>query len=156
MAVKIKCKGTVLSQDLAGIAYIAVAQVIDIDLPDIEMETFEADTLGNTDAGIPYFATGRTEGGSFSANIFYDPKDASHIDWVSYLSTNSGTIDGVTAADRAYEVSMLITFANLATESSWAWVCAGVSMGATVALGDGLKATIGGKLTGIPTFTSNL
>ena len=157
MTVKIKCKGTTLEQDIAGTTYVAIAQVIDIDLPDMEMETFEADTLDNTDAGIPYFATGRTEGGSFSANIFFDPKDTSHIEWMSYLSV-TGVIDGAAAADREYEVSMRLTFANPATPtaSEWAWVCAGISMGATVALGDGLKASIGGKLKGIPTFTSNV
>ncbi len=157
MTVKIKCKGTVLEQDLAGITYVAVAQIISIDLPDMEMETFEADTLDNTDAGIPYFATGRTEGGSFSAEIFYDPKDTSHIEWTGYLST-VGVIDGTDVGDRKYEVSMRITFSNPSTPtaSEWTWVCAGVSLGGTVALGDGLKASIGGKLTKIPTFTSNV
>ena len=63
MAVRVKSKGTVLEQDLAGTTYVAVAQVIDLTLPDMEMESFEADTLDNASAGIPYKATGRTEGG---------------------------------------------------------------------------------------------
>ncbi len=152
MTVKVKCKGTVLAVDLADTSYAAVAQVIDIDLPDMEMETFEADTLDNESAGIPYFATGRTEGGSFSANIFYDPKDTSHIDWASYLST-TGIIDGPTPA---FEVKAKITFANVAIASFWTFTLAGINMGGAVALGDGLKVSIGGKLNGIPTFTSSV
>lgn len=143
MAVKVKCKGTVLSQDLAATSYVAMAQVIDIDLPDMEMETAEADTLDNAAAGIPYMATGRTEGGSFGANVFYDPADTSHTEWLSYLST--------TGLPTALAVKCLITFADTGA-STWTFTCAGIGAGGAVALGDGLKMSISGKLDGIPTF----
>lgn len=144
---KVKCKGTVLEQDLAGVTYVAVAQVIDIDLPDMEMETFECDTLDNTNMAIPYKATGRTEGGSFGANLFYDPDDTSHKELLSYLSTGAGIID-----PSVYEVRMRITFANAGTDT-WTFICAGIGVGGAVALGDGLKLSITGKLDGIPTFS---
>jgi hypothetical protein len=144
MAVKVKCKGTVFSQDLANTSYVAMAQVIDIDLPDMEMETFECDTLDNTAAGIRHSPTGRTEGGSFSANVFYDPADTSHGEWLSYLST--------TGLLTALVVKCLITFADTGT-STWTFTCAGVGAGGTVALADGLKMSISGKLDGIPTFS---
>ena len=141
MAIKVKCKGTVFSQDLANTSYIAMAQVIDIDLPDMEMETFESDTLDNTNAGIKHSPTGRTEGGSFSANVFYDPTDPEHIAWLSYLST--------TGLLSAMVVKCLITFAE---GSTWTFTCAGIGAGGTVALNDGLKMAISGKLDGIPVF----
>lgn len=143
MAVKVKCKGTVFAQDLAGVAYVAMAQVIDIDLPDMEMETFEADTLDNALAGILHEPTARSEPGSFSANVFYDPADASHTEWLSYLST--------TGVLSALIVKCRITFADAAT-STWTFVCAGIGAGGTVALNDGLKMSISGKLSGLPTF----
>ncbi|KKM69745.1 hypothetical protein LCGC14_0954440 [marine sediment metagenome] len=143
MAVKVKCKGTVFAQDLAGVAYVTMAQVIDIDLPDMEMETFESDTLNNANAGIEHSPTGRTEGGSFSANVFYDPADASHTEWLGYLST--------TGLLSAMIVKCQVTFADTGT-STWTFTCAGISAGGTVALNDGLKMSISGKLDGIPVF----
>lgn len=143
MAVKVKCKGTVLEQDLAGTTYVAVAQVLDIDLPDMEMETYESDTLDNSSAGIPHTPTGRTEGGSFSANVFYDPADTGHKEWLGYLST--------TGLPTALVVNCRITLADTGT-STWTFACAGIGAGGAVALGDGLKMSISGKLDGIPTF----
>lgn len=142
MTVKVACKGTVLAQDLgAGTTYVAVAQVIDIDLPDMEMETYESDTLDNTSAGIPYTPTGRTEGGSFAANVFYDPADASHIEWLGYMAE--------TGLPTALSVNCRITFADTGT-TAWSFTCAGIGAGGAVALADGLKLSISGKLDGLP------
>ncbi len=143
MTVKVKCKGTVLAQDLAATTYVAMAQVIDIDLPDMEMETYESDTLDNAAAGISHSPTGRTEGGSFSANVFYDPADTSHKEWLGYLST--------TGLPTALVVNLRITFADTGA-STWVFACAGIGAGGAVALGDGLKVSISGKLDGLPTF----
>lgn len=136
---KIKCKGTALAQKISS-AYVTVAQVISLELPTVESETFEADTLDNTDAGIPYQATGRTEGGSCSGELFYDPTLDSHQNLLELLREPQAE-------------DWQITFAD-ASESTWTFAGAGFSFGGTVALNDGLKGTFSIKLDGIPTFPS--
>lgn len=136
---KIKCKGTALAQTISS-AYVTVAQVISLQLPDMESETYEADTLDNTDAGIPYEPTGRTEGGSLSGELFYDPALDSHKDLLELLR------------DPAAE-AWKITFADSGT-STWTFNGAGFGFGGTVALNDGLKGSFSIKLNGIPTFPS--
>lgn len=131
------CKGTAIQQTVAS-TFVDVAQVIGLDGPGMESETFEADTLDNTDAGIPYQATGRTEGGSISGELFLDPALQNHNN-LQYLLDNPG--------DEAWK----IIFANQgATE--WPFTGAGFSLNPTVALNDGLKASFGIKLTKLPTF----
>jgi len=51
---------------------------VDLDKDEMASETYEADTLDNTDAGIPHMPTGRTEGGSLSGEMFFDPALAGH------------------------------------------------------------------------------
>ena len=134
---KIKCKGTTLKQQIAA-AYVAVAQVISLELPDMESETFESDTLDNTDAGIPYSQTGRTEGGSCSGELFYDPALDSHMDLLELLRLPA-------------EEEWQILFADTGA-STWSFTGAGFGFGGTVALNDGLKGNFSIKLSKIPTF----
>jgi len=136
---KIKCKGTAIQQTVAA-AYVTVAQVISLELPDMESETYESDTLDNTDAGIPYSQTGRTEGGSCSGELFYDPALVGHQNLTELLRVPQ-------------EESWKINFADTGT-SSWSFTGAGFGMGGTVALNDGLKASFSIKLSKIPTFPS--
>ena len=146
MAFKHRCKGTVVSQDLVS-TYVTVASVISIDLPDMETETYEADTLDNTGAGILYQPTGRTEGGSMSGEIFYDPADGSHGELTAILTDPENS---VTSGDNLHH--WRIVFTNTGA-SQWTFDGAGFGMGGTVALNDGLKASFSVKLSGIPTFT---
>ena len=134
---KIISKGTTLQQTVAS-TFVDVAQVISVDGPGMESETFESDTLDNTDAGIPYTATGRTEGGSVSGELFLDPALQGHNN-LQYLLDNPG--------DEAWK----IIFADAGT-TEWPFTGAGFSLSPTVALNDGLKASFGIKLTKLPTF----
>jgi len=134
---QIKCKGTVLEQEIAA-AYVAVAQVISIDGPESESETYESDTLDNTDAGIPYSHTGRTEGGSLSGDLFFDPALAGHTNFLDLLTTPQAE-------------NWKLIFADAAT-TEWPFVGAGFSFSPTVALNDGLKGSFSIKLSKIPTF----
>lgn len=133
---KVPTKGTALKQTLATVLT-AVAQVISIDLPDMESETYEADTLDNTDAGIPYESTGRTEGGSLSGELFFDPALAGHQALTALLTT---------PADESWTLTFADTGATV-----WTFTGAGFSLGGTVALADGLKGNFSIKLDGIPT-----
>jgi hypothetical protein len=136
---KIVCKGTALQQ-LIGTVYTAVAQLISLDLPECESETYESDTLDNANAGIPYAATGRSEGGSLGFELFYDPALSGHQELLTLITT---------PADESWKV----VFAD-GGSSEWAFTGAGISFGGTVALNDGLKGSGSIKLDGIPTFPS--
>lgn len=137
---KVKGKGTVLNMDIDGTPT-PVAQVISIDLPDMESETYESDTLDNALAGVPYDPTGRTEGGSAGFELFFDPALAGHAAMLDLLNAPCDYID----------VDWSITFADAAT-TEWPFVGAGFSFGGSVALNEGVKATCSVKLDGLPTF----
>ena len=134
---KVKSKGTVLKQVIAT-TYTAVAQIISIDLPDAEGETYESDTLDNSSAGIPYDPTGRSEGGSCGFELFLDPALEGHQAITDLITTPAACEWQLTFADTG--------------ESVWNFKTAGVSFGGAVALNDGLKATVSGKLSGIPVY----
>jgi hypothetical protein len=136
---KVRCKGTVLQQDISS-TLTAVAQIISLTLPDMESETTEVDTLDNTLAGIPYACTGRTEGGSVSGELFLDPVLASHKAMLALLET-------------PVETDWNIIFADTGT-TEWPFSGAGFGFGGAVALPEALKGTFSIKLTGLPTFPS--
>jgi len=135
----VKCKGTALQQEISSV-YTAVAQIISIDLPEAEAETYEADTLDSSGAGIPHKSTGRSEGGSCSGELFYDPALAGHKALTELIRSPQAENWKVVFADDG--------------SSEWAFAGAGFSFGGTVALNDGLKANFSIKLDGIPTYPS--
>ena len=136
---KWKCKGTALQQQIAG-SYVAVSQIISLGGPELESETFEADTVDNAAAGIPYQPTGRTEGGSLSGEMFYDPALDAHKDLLELLRAPAAE-------------NWKIIFADT-DASEWTFAGAGFGFNVTVALNDGLKGSFSIKLDGIPTFPS--
>lgn len=136
---KIRCKGTVLQQQIAS-GYTPVVQIISIDLPEMEAQTYESDTLDNTAAEIPHSSTGRTEPGSLSFEFFLDPAHTGHQALLSLLED----------PDNITNESWKLIFADAAT-TSWTFTAAGMSIGGTVALNDGLKGTATMKLASLPT-----
>lgn len=134
---KIKSKGTALHQQIGG-TFVALAQVISLDGPGMESETYEADTLDNANAGIPYEPTGRTEPGSLSGELFFDPTLQSHENFLWYLTNPE-------------DESWKIIFADSGT-TEWPFTGAGISFSPAVALNDGVKASFSIKLDGLPTF----
>ncbi|KKN79786.1 hypothetical protein LCGC14_0336410 [marine sediment metagenome] len=135
---KIKGKGTVLKQDVAGL--VAVAQIISLNMDGIESETYEADTLDNTSAGILYSQTGRSEGGSTSGELFWDPVLAGHQAMTDII---------ITPVETAWELS----FADAAT-TLWSIPGAGLGLGLSFVLNDGVKASFEIKHSGLPGFTT--
>jgi len=134
------CKGTVLKQTISNVLT-AVAQVISLDLPDMESETFENDTLDNSSAGIPHTPTGRSEGGKASGELFFDPALTGHKTSLLGLLTTPATCVWV------------IVFADTG-HTTWTFTGAGFSFGGTVSLKEGLKGKFSIKLSGLPTFSS--
>ena len=117
----IKSKGTVLTLGIAG-AGAAVGQMISIDLPEAEVETFEADTLDNTNAGIPYKASGRIEGGSVGGELFMAVAgDLAPI--VSFLTSGAANLSPDAAVNTA-------SFAMTAGSAALTYPCntAGLSL----------------------------
>ena len=136
----IRGKGTVFNLEVSTVLT-AIGQVMSIDLPEHEAETFEADTLDNSNPGIPYKATGRVEGGSVGIEGFLDPVLASFQVITDRLNTPTTSEGGS------------IVFADTAT-TSWAFEIAGATLGGTVVLNDGVKFTASFKLDGSVTFPS--
>jgi len=131
-------KGSSFSVDTGGGAA-AVSQVITITPPEGENETFEADYLGNTDAGIPYKPTGRSEGGSASAELWLD------------TSSHSGLI-GMLASPKTEAFSCTIAFPTGGLSFNGAGISFG---GGSVALNDGIKASLSVKLDGVALVTGS-
>lgn len=138
----VRCKGTALKQMAPSTLYVTIAQCLSLDLPDVVEETFEADTLDNSSAGIPHKSTGRVEGGSAGFELFLDPVLESHTELLAKLTTPLAI---------GSEESYKFVFADTGT-TEWLFTGAGISIGGSVALGDGLKMTGSIKLDGIPTF----
>jgi hypothetical protein len=134
---QLKCKGTVLEREIASV-YTAVAQVLSIDLPKMQSETYEADTLDNANAGIPYKVTGRTEGDSVGFELFFDPALTGHKGMLALLTTPAAQNWKVKFAD--------------AGPSTWTIPSSGFSFGGKVDMKDGLKAQCSFKVDGLPTF----
>jgi organic hydroperoxide reductase OsmC/OhrA len=144
---KVKSKGTTLSLAVAGVA-MPISQMLTMDKDDVSTETAETDTLDNTNPGIPYTATGRSEGGNFSGDIFLDPALTCH-QLLFNLVTNPAqhNTDG-----SPKEAIYTLTFNNVAA-TAWTFTGAGISIaGPKVDLKEFLKATIKIKLDGLPTY----
>lgn len=134
---KIASKGTTLQQTVAA-AFVDIAQVINLDFSGMESETFEADSLDNADAGIPHMPTGRTEFGSVSGELFFDPALQGQNN-MQFLLT-----------DPEAEAWKVIWPDSGATE--WPFAGAGISFSPKAALNDGLKAGFSIKINGEVTF----
>ena len=134
---QLKTKGSILEQSIATV-FTAVAQIISIDLPKFASETYEADTIDNSNAGIPHKPTGRTEGDSLGFELFFDPALTGHKALLSLLTT---------PALQSWKVKFSDSGPTI-----WPFVGAGFSLGGKMDLKDGVKAQCSIKLDGLPTF----
>jgi len=132
---KYGCKGTVLLQSVSS-SYVAVAQVLSIDISGEESETFDSTSL---DGGVykTYAPTGFTEPGDISGELFYDPALTSH--------TN---LTGLAAAPVA--TNFKVTYADAAPTSIIS-SCVGFGFDKKIAINDGLKMSFKLKRSGAPT-----
>lgn len=133
---KVKCKGTVISQTITT-TLTPIAQIIDFNHGSAESETFDCTTL-DSGVGKEYSQTGYSEPGNFSMSLFMDPALAGH---------QSLTDDVTTPTNRVYSIA----FADAATTTS-TFTAAGIGVGFTGAMNDGLKMDVDLKLTGLFTY----
>lgn len=135
----IRSKGTVWKVDIATVLT-TVAQMMSLEFSEAENETFEADYLDNSEAGIPHKGTGRTEGGDLSFEGWFDPAHASHQALTDLLTTPA-----------AAGTDCQVVFADSGT-TEWDFTAAGVSLGVAVALSEGLKCKGKIKLDGLVAY----
>ena len=128
---KVPGKGTLLKVEIGG-AMVTIGQVMSIECPNQKMETVETDELGNTDAGIPKTATGRTDRGEISAEVWFDPSLSNHAAIVTWL--------GQTPPE---EKDVSVTF-KTSTPIVYTWSdCPGGELsGPKVSVNEPIKATI--------------
>ena len=131
---KIRVKGTVIKQTITT-TLTAVAQVLEFGQSGAASETYDSTTLDTPGAGKQYDPTGYSECGTFDFSLFYDPALAGHQALKDELATPATSAWSLTFADAATTVS---TF-----------TVAGVGLGFTGAMNDGLKADVSLKLTGL-------
>ena len=141
----IRGKGSVFQLEVATVLT-AIAQLTSIDLPEHEAETFEADAFDNSSPGIPYKSTGRVEGGSIGIEGFLDPALTSFQILTDLLNTPILVATGASANDGGR-----ITFADTAN-TTWDFTVAGLTVGGTIVLNDGVKFTSSIKIDGSISF----
>ena len=131
MAVPILGKGAVLTIGST------VTGVISLDLPDSESETYEADYLDNPSAGIPYQPSGRVEGGKMSGEVWLS--DTSYPALLTLIQNPTAS----------FPCPATIRLSNNKTISL---TVAGVGIGGTLQLKEGVKGKLTIKVSGIPTY----
>ncbi|MFM2095047.1 MAG: Lambda phage tail tube protein [Planctomycetota bacterium] len=130
----VKCKGTKLQHTVSA-SLVDIAQILSIEHSGSGSETFESTTL---DGGVykTFAPTGYSNPGQVSMELFFDPALVGHqaiTDLIASPATNA----------------MKIIYADTgATNQSF--TSAGVEFGATVAMDDGLKASVTYTVTGDP------
>lgn len=82
---KVICKGTALQQDLAS-TLTTIAQMVSIDGPPADVETFESTGLDSS-AGKEFDVTGYVEGGEVGFELFFDPALAGHQNLTDLITT---------------------------------------------------------------------
>lgn len=130
----VKCKGTKLQHTVSA-SLVDIAQILSIEHSGSGSETFDSTTL---DGGVykTFAPTGYSNPGQVSMELFFDPALVGHqaiTDLIASPATNA----------------MKIIYADTgATNQSF--TSAGVEFGATVAMDDGLKASVTYTVTGDP------
>ena len=130
----VKCKGTKLQHTVSA-SLVDIAQLLSIEHSGSGSETFESTTL---DGGVykTFAPTGYSNPGTVSAEIFYDPALSGHQAITDLIATPATNAMKAIYADTA------------ATNQTF--TSAGVEFGVTVAMEDGLKATMTYTVTGDP------
>jgi hypothetical protein len=137
-------KGSVLSADVATVLT-AMAEVISIDHSGAESETFKYTNLNTSGAGHEYLATGYSEGGTVDAEIWFLPATASQQIFTDEITTPTTVV--------ANQLDGQITFADTGA-TTMPFKIAGVGIGVSVAMDDGVKLSVSLKTNGLPTYAT--
>jgi len=127
-------KGTIFKSTISAMLT-AVAQVNSISSSGFASQTYEGTSL-DSGVGKEKPLTGYSEPGTVDIELFFDPTLAGH-----QFYTDSIVVPVEIAHSITYVDSTVTTF-----------TASGMDFGHTVAMDDGLKATVSFTITGLPTF----
>lgn len=130
---KVKGKGSIFKMTIAS-TLTPVAQLIEFGVDGSGADTYKSTTLDNSDAFHTYEVTGYSEGGTFSASMFYDPALAGHQFITDQITTPASNACQITYADTGATTQSL-------TATGW-------QFGSKVVMDDGLKADVSAQITG--------
>lgn len=133
-------KGTVLQMDVAA-SLAAIAEVLSISLSGAKSQTFDYTNLSQAASGEARLATGFTTPPDIAAELFWVPTNSGHQAITDELTTPTtvaaNQLDGKIIYSDATELPFKI---------------AGIEVGQTWAMNDGVKANVGFTLNGNPTW----
>jgi len=135
----IACKGTVLELTIATVDT-AVAQVIGLSVGKQQPETFDTTTLASG-VGKTKGRTGYATQDDTTAEIFYDPAQATHQFIAASIATPAETSGNVVLADGA--------------TTHLSFTAAALGLDLAVAMNDGLKANLTIEHSGLVGFPTS-
>jgi hypothetical protein len=140
-------KGTLLKKSISS-TLTTVAQVFSVKAPKGKVNTFDGTTLDQSGVGTVKLPTGYSDGGTMTAELFFDPGLASH------KALYAEIVAPITYVSSALAVpAYTIVWSDSQNGGPTSWPFSGwPSLEVTAALGDGLKATFEVELDGIVTY----
>lgn len=131
---KVAGKGSIIKHTISA-SLTAIAQALSIDMQGSQSTTWDSTTL---DGGVykTYDPTGYAEPGTCALELFYDPALAGH----QFITDTQRT-----PADNA----MQITYADSGSTTQ-SFTISGITFGVTVAMDDGVKASVEYQVDGDP------
>lgn len=131
---KIIGKGTILRSTISAMLT-AVAQVNSISTSGFASQTFDGTSLDSA-VGREMILTGYSTPGNVDLELFYDPALAGHAFYLTTISVPVNVVHTIT-----YVNATVLTFTG-----------SGMDFGATIAMDDGVKATLSITVSGLPTW----
>lgn len=135
----VKCKGSFLKLSISA-SLTAIPNLLSFDHSGAESEFFDSTALDTSGAYRTSAVTGYSKPGTVSAEFFYDPANTTHqavTDLITTPASSTWQIGFVDSGNSTQDLSV-----------------SGVKFGSTVAMDDGLKASIELQLSGTPDFTT--
>ena len=133
-------KGTVFQMDVAG-SLAAISEVLSIDLKGGKSNTFDYTNLSQSGSGEARLATGFTTPPDVNIQMFWLPTNSGHQAMTDELTTPNTTAAGQLDAKIIFSDTTEIPFK-----------IAGIEVGLTWAMNDGVKGDVGFTLNGNPTW----
>lgn len=140
-------KGTLLKQTISS-TLTTVAQVFSVKSPKGKPDTFDATTLDQSGVGKVKLPTGYVDGGTLTAELFFDPGLAGH------KALYAAIVGPLTYLSNVLQVpAYSIVWSDSQNSGPTSWPFSGwPSLEVSAALGDGLKATFEVELDGIVAY----
>ena len=137
---KVPGKGTVIEHTISA-ALTPIAQVLSIEESGGESETYQSSALDLAGAHHEYTPTGYSQPGTLQMELYFDPALAGHQFIASLIKTPALN-------------AMNLKYADAGTTAK-PFTSAGVALGQTIAMDDGVRASVTHQITGDPGWPSS-